>query len=278
MTNARPADPEHPAARAHASAGADPEHPAAGANPLSGASPLSGTSARPSAALAEVAWERAHAELVEELRTLIRLPTVNPPGDEIVAARHLAEALGDAGIPAEVARAVPGPRFGRRQAPRRRDRRAAAPAPLPHRRRACTARRLDPRSVRRRPRRRPGLGSGRRGHEVDGGDGARRHAAARRGGAGSRPRPSVTTRFRACAATSSSRRPRTKRPAGSRAPAGWSNTDQSCLPRTVPSTNAAASRWTVAGHEALPDPGGGARLRHLPARGQRSLEPRLDAR
>lgn len=62
----------------------------------------------PSAALAESALEQACAELVEELRTLIRLRTVNPPGDEIVAARHLAEALGDAGIPAEVLEPFPG--------------------------------------------------------------------------------------------------------------------------------------------------------------------------
>ena len=63
---------------------------------------------RLSAALGPAAWERAHAELVEQVRALIRLRTVNPPGDEIVAARHLADALADAGVPAEILEPYPG--------------------------------------------------------------------------------------------------------------------------------------------------------------------------
>ena len=63
---------------------------------------------RLSAALGPAAWERAHAELVEQVRALIRLRTVNPPGDEILAARHLAAALDDAAIPAEILEPFPG--------------------------------------------------------------------------------------------------------------------------------------------------------------------------
>ena len=63
---------------------------------------------RLSAALGPAAWERAHAELVEQVRALIRLRTVNPPGDEIVAARHLADALADADVPAEILEPYPG--------------------------------------------------------------------------------------------------------------------------------------------------------------------------
>jgi len=42
------------------------------------------------------------ASLVEHLRALLRLRTVNPPGDEILAARYLAGALEAAGVPARV--------------------------------------------------------------------------------------------------------------------------------------------------------------------------------
>ena len=49
--------------------------------------------------------------LVESLRDLIRIPSVNPPdpaGPELAAARYLAGALDDAGLPAEVLEPVPG--------------------------------------------------------------------------------------------------------------------------------------------------------------------------
>jgi acetylornithine deacetylase/succinyl-diaminopimelate desuccinylase-like protein len=63
---------------------------------------------RPSAALDPATLEQAQAELVDELRTLIRIRTVNPPGDEIEAARHLADVLADAGIESEVLEPSPG--------------------------------------------------------------------------------------------------------------------------------------------------------------------------
>jgi acetylornithine deacetylase/succinyl-diaminopimelate desuccinylase-like protein len=62
----------------------------------------------PSQAIAPAAWERAHAELVEILPALIRIPSVNPPGDEILAARHVAEILTDAGLKPEVVEPFPG--------------------------------------------------------------------------------------------------------------------------------------------------------------------------
>ena len=37
-------------------------------------------------------------ELVELLRALIRIPSVNPPGDEILVARHLEHVLTDEGL------------------------------------------------------------------------------------------------------------------------------------------------------------------------------------
>ncbi len=54
------------------------------------------------------AFERAQGALVDLLRDLIRLRTVNPPGDEILAARHLEAVLADAGIPSEVVEPFPG--------------------------------------------------------------------------------------------------------------------------------------------------------------------------
>jgi acetylornithine deacetylase/succinyl-diaminopimelate desuccinylase-like protein len=53
----------------------------------------------------------AHERLVESLRDLIRIPSINPPdpaGPELAVARYLAGALGDAGIPATVYEPVPG--------------------------------------------------------------------------------------------------------------------------------------------------------------------------
>ncbi|HTC85085.1 MAG TPA: M20/M25/M40 family metallo-hydrolase [Candidatus Acidoferrum sp.] len=59
-------------------------------------------------AASDVAWDRAHDRLVEDLRDLIRIPTVNPPGDEIKAARHVESLLADAGIPSTVVEPAPG--------------------------------------------------------------------------------------------------------------------------------------------------------------------------
>lgn len=70
------------------------------------------TVARPSDATDRTDWERAHAELVEHLRTLIRIPSVNPPpadGDgELRAARAIGAILADAGIPSEILEPTPG--------------------------------------------------------------------------------------------------------------------------------------------------------------------------
>jgi len=63
---------------------------------------------RPSAALEGTTWARAHDELIAGLRELLRIRTVNPPGDEILAARHLEVVLADAGIPSTVVEPVPG--------------------------------------------------------------------------------------------------------------------------------------------------------------------------
>ena len=63
---------------------------------------------RPSSALDASTWSSTHVELVAGLRDLIRIRTVNPPGDEILAARHLESVLGDAGIPSTVVEPFPG--------------------------------------------------------------------------------------------------------------------------------------------------------------------------
>ncbi len=48
------------------------------------------------------------SELVELLRALIRIPSVNPPGDEIHAARFVERVLADEGIPSTVVEPYPG--------------------------------------------------------------------------------------------------------------------------------------------------------------------------
>ncbi len=67
---------------------------------------------RPSAALDGPTWDRALAILVEDLRALIRIPSVNPPPDggdgELRAARAIAERLAEAGLPATVVEPFPG--------------------------------------------------------------------------------------------------------------------------------------------------------------------------
>ena len=73
------------------------------------------------AGTAVVDWQRATDEVVEHLRALIRIPSVNPPdggptlaggrdprGAETVAARYCAEVLGQAGIATEVLESEPG--------------------------------------------------------------------------------------------------------------------------------------------------------------------------
>ena len=67
----------------------------------------------PSRALDAATWDRAGNDLVETLRDLIRIPSINPPPEdapdgELRAAHHIADVLGDAGIPAEVVEPVDG--------------------------------------------------------------------------------------------------------------------------------------------------------------------------
>jgi acetylornithine deacetylase/succinyl-diaminopimelate desuccinylase-like protein len=66
---------------------------------------------RPSARLDPATWSHAHDLLLESLRALIRIPSVNPPdpaGPELAAARWLAGALSDSGLEPEVLEPVPG--------------------------------------------------------------------------------------------------------------------------------------------------------------------------
>lgn len=67
----------------------------------------------PSAGLADGVLDRARDEVVETLRELIRIPSVNPvpadtPDGETRAARWIAAALADAGVTSEVLELVPG--------------------------------------------------------------------------------------------------------------------------------------------------------------------------
>jgi acetylornithine deacetylase/succinyl-diaminopimelate desuccinylase-like protein len=69
--------------------------------------------ALPSRALDQATWDRATDELIANLRDLIRIPSVNPPpvdapDGELRVARHIADVLGDAGIPAEIVEPVEG--------------------------------------------------------------------------------------------------------------------------------------------------------------------------
>ena len=67
--------------------------------------------ARPSDDVAPEQWEAARQRLVETVRRLIRIPSINPPdppGGELEAARWIAAALEEAGIPATIHEPVPG--------------------------------------------------------------------------------------------------------------------------------------------------------------------------
>ncbi len=67
-----------------------------------------GLAPRPSDALGTSTLDLAHDELIAGLRDLLRIRTVNPPGDEILAARHLEAVLAASGIPSTVAEPFPG--------------------------------------------------------------------------------------------------------------------------------------------------------------------------
>ena len=91
----------------------------------------------PSAALDPATLEPRRDELVETLRDLIRIPSVNPPPADARTASDgprdwIAGALADAGSRPEILELGPGPRLGRRPAPRRRDRRRAPAPPESH--------------------------------------------------------------------------------------------------------------------------------------------------
>jgi acetylornithine deacetylase/succinyl-diaminopimelate desuccinylase-like protein len=67
----------------------------------------------PSRELDENAWRRTTDRLVETTRELIRIPSVNPPSadapdGELVAARHIADILRDAGLEPEIVEPVTG--------------------------------------------------------------------------------------------------------------------------------------------------------------------------
>ncbi len=69
--------------------------------------------AAPSRELDSGTWEAAHARLIETLRDLIRIRSVNPrapdaPDGELIAARHVADLLSDAGLDPEIVEPVPG--------------------------------------------------------------------------------------------------------------------------------------------------------------------------
>jgi acetylornithine deacetylase/succinyl-diaminopimelate desuccinylase-like protein len=67
----------------------------------------------PSRRLDATTWDRAGVELIETVRDLIRIPSINPappdaPDGELVAARRIAQMLGEAGLEPEVVEPVPG--------------------------------------------------------------------------------------------------------------------------------------------------------------------------
>lgn len=71
------------------------------------------SAAAPWRELDEATWRRATDRLVETTRDLIRIPSVNPPAPdapdlELVAARHIAELLRDAGLEPELLEPAPG--------------------------------------------------------------------------------------------------------------------------------------------------------------------------
>jgi acetylornithine deacetylase/succinyl-diaminopimelate desuccinylase-like protein len=65
----------------------------------------------PSASVEPDQWKAAHAGLVDDLRALIRIRSINPPdppGGELEAARYVASVLTEAGLAPEIAEPFPG--------------------------------------------------------------------------------------------------------------------------------------------------------------------------
>ena len=212
---------------------------------------------RPSDGVAPADWERAHAELVEHLRDADPDPERQPaPGRR---RRRAPRRPSGGGRPrrrrgaARDPRADPGSGLGRPPG-------CAATAPAASRSSSSPTstssrrppRRLDPRPVRGRHRRRLRLGPRRGRHEGDGRDGGRRHPPARRRGPRGRPRPRHGSDPRP-----DPRRPvrRDRRRGGRRArtaPAGSSTTARAAPGRGGRSTSAAASRSTFGGRRFYP--------------------------
>jgi acetylornithine deacetylase/succinyl-diaminopimelate desuccinylase-like protein len=74
---------------------------------------VTGAAAAPSSGLDDAAWASAHETLIETMRDLIRIPSVNPPDpdrpdEELVAARYIADLLATEGLRPEVIEPVPG--------------------------------------------------------------------------------------------------------------------------------------------------------------------------
>ncbi len=66
------------------------------------------TLASPPFTAADPDWSAVRAEVVEHLRRLIRMNTVNPPGNELPVARYLDETLRGAGIETQLFEPAPG--------------------------------------------------------------------------------------------------------------------------------------------------------------------------
>ncbi|HET7456276.1 MAG TPA: M20/M25/M40 family metallo-hydrolase [Gemmatimonadaceae bacterium] len=75
--------------------------------PVSNAADTPAASAAPAAPPA-ADWDRVREETLEHLRQLIRVVTVNPPGDEIGAARYLERTLAAAGVETHLFEPAPG--------------------------------------------------------------------------------------------------------------------------------------------------------------------------
>ena len=150
--------------------------------------------AAPSSAIEGPAWAFAVDALIDDLRDLIRIPSVTPPSPDLPDGELLRRPPHRGG-PRRARPRTRGhrtrtrSRLGPRPPPRRRHRRRAVPPAVAPRRRPGPARPLDARAVRRRHRGRLHLRPRRGRHEGDGRDGARRRPAARRRGARRRSRP-----------------------------------------------------------------------------------------
>lgn len=57
--------------------------------------------------MAAIDWRNVQDEVVEHLRNLIRINTVNPPGNELAAARYISDVLQSEGIPSEIIESAP---------------------------------------------------------------------------------------------------------------------------------------------------------------------------